>query len=203
MSTTGGSLPTWLRQPEVVILAAAGDYRLADTHAAIAWWNRQLEEIGSGLRLDPVRTISEFPASTGAYAEYLSKFTLSRVPGAPNAPAPGFLRYCGAIVVFLADNRFISVARAVPNYGLAFAAIQSGRQYLFTLPNVARNVIAHEIGHTLGLRHNGRPGTLMCSGGPCRPDTMFSSSTERFFPLTEAEKRLLRNRYPAGWPAGG
>jgi hypothetical protein len=35
---------------------------------------------------------------------------------------------------------------------------------------------------------------------PCRPD-LFAGATERFFPLTEAEKAALRAMYPIGWPA--
>jgi predicted Zn-dependent protease len=36
------------------------------------------------------------------------------------------------------------------------------RLYPLTLPNVARNVIAHELGHAIGLSHNDDPNYLMC-----------------------------------------
>jgi len=35
---------------------------------------------------------------------------------------------------------------------------------------------------------------------PCRPDA-FASPTERYFPLTAAEKALLLSLYPADWGA--
>jgi hypothetical protein len=63
-----------------------------------------------------------------------------------------------------------------------------------SLPNVLRNVTAHELGHVLGLRHNSDPATLMC-GRPasCRP-ALFASERPHFFPLTEADRMTLRQR---------
>jgi len=108
-------------------------------------------------------------------------------------------RIAGNIVVALSDGNFISFAsRPVPG-DRALVAIKDHRLYPLALPNVARNVIAHELGHAIGLRHNDDPATLMCGRpAPCRPD-VFASEHARYFPLSEIEKDNLRRMYPPTW----
>jgi hypothetical protein len=104
----------------------------------------------------------------------------------------------GDIVIALADVDVVSVGSPFqpgPNLRV-LVAIKSDRLPPLTLPNVARNVIAHELGHAIGLGHNNDAKTLMC-GRPaeCRPDA-WQSSVERYFPLLEQEKAFLKKLYP-------
>jgi hypothetical protein len=97
----------------------------------------------------------------------------------------------------LAQSAFVSFT--TPPFGensKRIVAIRGTRFPPMSLPNVPRNVIAHELGHAIGLGHNSDPATLMC-GRPasCRPD-LFRSNQPRMFSLTDSEKRRLLTLYP-------
>ena len=65
-----------------------------------------------------------------------------------------------------------------------------------SLPNTVRNVVAHELGHVLGLAHNADSTTLMCGRpAPCRP-AAFASDSGHFFPLTAPDGQRIRQRWP-------
>jgi hypothetical protein len=77
--------------------------------------------------------------------------------------------------------------------------MSSAHVYPRTIPNVARNVIAHEIGHAISLGHNCDPRMLMCGrSAPCRP-ALFGSKGARYFPLKPDEKAELKQMYPVNW----
>src|SRR5262245_65403335 len=95
----------------------------------------------------------------------------------------------GYLIVVLSDVDFISFAARSLSGAKVLVGIRSHQLYPLTLSNVARNVIAHELGHTIGLGHNDDPTTLMCGRpDPCRP-AAFQSQTEWFFLLHIAEPR--------------
>jgi hypothetical protein len=160
----------WTKVPSVIIVAQAGDARVPLVHAAIAHWNSVLAGIGSAFRVGSVT---------------------QRGGGAAAEP--------GKIVVVLSDGVFVSHdGRSSDGQG-AVVMIRSDRVPPLSMPNVARNVIAHELGHAIGLGHNSDPAMLMCGRpAPCRPD-VFMSSTPRYFPLSSADRANLLAMYPASW----
>ena len=159
-----------LTKVPAVVIVGQSDARVPLVHAAVAHWNSVLAGIGSGFRLGRV-------SQGGA--------------GAGGEP--------GKIVVVLSDGDFVSHVNRLPGGAGAVAMISNDRGFPRSLPNVMRNLIAHELGHTIGLGHNSDPAMLMCGRpAPCRP-SLFTSSAARYFPLSSADRAKLVAMYPAGW----
>jgi len=169
----------WNFAPSIsVLLTEEGDPRVALVADAAAFWNNVFSELATQFRLGALTQVG------GAVPVQDLKMLAANIVGTgrPARELPESVRrITGNIVVALSDGDFISL----------------------TLPNVARNVIAHEFGHAIGLSHNADPTMLMC-GRPasCRPD-LFTSEVPKYFPLNEAEKAHLRRMYSPSWPAPG
>lgn len=185
--------PAWTRVPAITVFGSPDDPRVPMVYDAVMFWNRTLAELGSGFRLGSVG-VTAGAAPPGALV------TMSEeVVGEHNRPPlPDWLTGMpDRIVVALSNEEFVSFTMRWGETGLA--AIKNIHSYPLTLPNVARNVIAHELGHAICLGHNSDPRLLMC-GRPasCRP-AQFQSAAEHYFPLADDEKALLLRFYPADW----
>jgi hypothetical protein len=130
----------WGVVPTIAVVGAADDPRQALVRDAIAFWNQTLGELRSGFRLGAVAWQDGSVPDDLIVA--LSESTLKGM----KRPFPERLGSIpGEIVVALSDADFISFSMHW-SIRKGLVAIKSGRVYPLTLPNVARNVVAHELG---------------------------------------------------------
>jgi hypothetical protein len=185
----------WSKIPTVVIAGNEGDPRVRLVREAVDFWNQQLSEIGSGFRLGSIILADE----TIPVAELSARSAAVLNKEGALEPTPTLAKINGDLIVALSDGDFVSFTGPFLSDGRRLVGIRGYHLRPLTLPNVARNVIAHELGHAIGLGHNDDPNNLMCGRpAPCRPDA-FRSNVEHYFPLMEEEKQFLLKLYPPTW----
>src|SRR5215831_8763114 len=105
-SAAGPAVAPWAKVPAVVVVGAStNDARVPLVRDAVAFWNRNLAELGSAFRLGPVTQA----AGTVPVDELraLSDRALSRTGPTP-FPPEGVHRVPGDLIVALSDGDFIS-----------------------------------------------------------------------------------------------
>ena len=184
--------------PSILVLASAvDDDRIAPAREAISFWNDRLAEFELGMRFDQVRVVVGAPVARTleTYARQIVTRAVQLPAGnAEPRPPAALTALTGDIVVLLSRQDIMSFTWPMPKVSPPryFIVIRKVRGPYRHDAMVTRHVVAHELGHALGLDHNAEPHTLMC--GPCEP-LLSESDDTGFLPLTEGDRARLRARY--------
>ena len=173
----------------VVVVADSEDDRIAMVREAVAFWKGVAADLGFGPPFHAPHLVWP-PAGQRPFENYAHQ--LSQLAGRLHssdpgpAPPPALLDVDAEVVVLLSAQNLMPFAWPYGDRGGHFVAVPLGEER----DHVMRNVIAHELGHVLGLSHTREPGVLMCQ--PCDTSSSLSRGEPPFLPLTDRDRERLR-----------
>jgi hypothetical protein len=178
----------------VAIIGSADDSRIAPAREALVHWNAEFRRLGRRIHFD-TGTVRKDSVPDDLLRGASGEAMIGRGPATSRLLAR--LNDVPAdVVIALSHTDLISFSVRWREGSKGVVGIRRSDILPLSLPNTVRNVVAHELGHVIGLDHNSDSTTLMC-GRPanCRP-AQFASDSARFFPLTRADEQRLRGRWP-------
>ena len=180
----------------VIVTSEAEDRRVGHTRDAVAFWNRTLAELGVDVRLLETGLVVASPdrRAIETFARFVSQRG-GRIPrgAAGPQPPPELTRLGGDVVVLLSGQPLLPFAWPLVGSPDYFVAIRTPERARAGDDTVLRNVIAHELGHTLGLIHNRGGASLMCA--PCS-SLAAARTADGWLPLTGGDLARLRQLHP-------
>jgi hypothetical protein len=185
---------SWDINPSVTISAMVKDGRIKLVYDAVDFWNQQLAEMGTPFRFGPVTRTTELVPT-----DYLVARSSAGLEGKPFPEIPESVKNIpGDIIIALSDGNFVSQS-GMPGSKYCIIGIRNFKVSPLNLTNVGRNIIAHELGHAIGLGHHNDCTKLM-GGRPaeCRPNR-YHCDVEQYFAITEENKAYLLELYPTTW----
>jgi Matrixin len=194
LAVLGAASPAPAARRVLVVTPGAGDPRIQLVREAIVFWRDTFAELDlepplveAGVVVAPpgVRALENLAFQTSRAAGRLPEGT-----SGPPVP-PELVALDGDVVVLLSSQHLLPFARPLlPDSARYLVAVPAARDPAQPA-GVARNIIAHELGHSLGLRHGDDPTSLMCE--PCT--TAPADGDPAFRPLTSADRARLVELY--------
>src|SRR5260221_1400835 len=162
------------RNWSIAVCGPASDPRRLAVAEAVEFWNGELSALNAKLSLGPIADCDTVIPDD--LLRRISDNVLNVGRGGGRLPRE-FEKLRGDVIIALsvADVSSVGIPQASGRPGLVI--LRRADVEPLSLPNVARNVVAHELGHVLGLPHDSDPALLMCGRpAPCRPP-LFRSQT--------------------------